>query len=234
MNGATRFHLLRGTVGAAVIALAWTSPSWAIVYTTSGTISGQDVSARARITLSTDSNNKTTMTIVLTNTTSGGTQALGSALTGITFDYDSNGKNSSPGLTWNRVTLTNSNDRIFTSDAKGKFKKSDSGSISKWKVDGTGTFSVKTGGPRQYGIVAAQTFPRDPDPNFKSSSFVQNSLTITLDVSGTLKLSRITNVRFLFGKGGSLTASVPEPSGLAIVGISALGLAGYRLRRRAS
>jgi hypothetical protein len=251
-------------LGAVVIGLAWANPSWAVTYSASGTTSknaddpNQAVSATANVTFG--SGGSTVLTIVLKNTTSGGTHAQGSALTGIGFGYE--GK-TAPTLTLTGIsrgtsdiytgnTKKDNTTKLFQSSPK---KKSWTEEVDKGNTKGV-KFGVATTGvdiwkgssisfgnaSPDYGIVAAGTFPRSKS-GLNKTPFIQDALTFTLNVSGTLDFSKIENVKFFFGTSGDFftdggtihgPSSVPEPSGLAFAGIGALGLIGYRLRRRAA
>ena len=196
-----------------------------------------------------------TLTIVLTNTTVGGSGAQGNSLTGITFDINPG----SPALTYNLSTgiALTAGSNIYTSMAGVNNATPLGGSwtnvlgatpLGEYGVAATGfngafnggSIATGNGGPN-YGIVSAGTFPAGPFGGAQFP-FIQNSLTFTFGGAGGVSESQISNVKLLFGTDGtgiitttSITA-LPEPSSVlmalsAVAGVG--GFAGWRRRRLA-
>jgi hypothetical protein len=221
----------------------------AAVFTGSGNIldkNGRLVSAQADFSISGN-----TLTIVLQNTTSGGTLLRGDLLTGIAFDLSAPRPTS---LNLSTIALTSGSD-IFTSKttlnnstalAGSWTDKLGSSPISQYGIAATGfsgAFSaaglaVGKGG-EDYSIAAAGTFPAPLgigiSDSFNGSAFplIQNSLTFNFGFQGSLSESQLRNVKFLFGTSGAdVISTVPEPSTLVIwSALTCLGL-GVGLKRR--
>jgi len=189
-----------------------------------------------------------TLTIVLTNTTSGPvTQDQGNALTGIGFSITG----SAPSLSLSTIALTSGSD-IWTSTSSHNTSNALSGSwtsqVASSPAPATGIqYGVATTGANgnfnggsisrgnaspDYGIISG------PGSSVSGSKFpfIENSLTFTLSGASGLDLSKLSNFRFFFGTdGGNLTTPqsvAPEPSSLGIAALGALGMLCYARRRR--
>ena len=240
-------RFLMTTLGAALLALAWSNQASAETYTGTGTATdggSSTVSAKAVFSVSGG-----TLTIVLTNISSSATPRPGATLTGIGFSITG----SSPALDLSTTALT-SGSKIWTSSTSSNVTDALAGSWTD-KVDSSPPSGIKYGvattgangnfngngielggSDPDYGIAAAGSFPGGFGGSPNQYPYIQDSLTFTFSGATGLDLSKLTNVQFFFGTNGDYFAgkpdAVPEPSTLAIAGLGALGLIGYGLRRR--
>lgn len=244
-----RFSYILGLVAVLGI-LAIPSLGSAAIYTGSGTISstGNDVSAQADISIS-----GSNLIIQLQNTTDGGTLKRSDLLTGLAFDVAGTSLTS---LHLSSIALTPGSALIpgkdpVTGELSGSWTDVlGSAPISEFGVASTGfsnAFSAahitRGSGGEDYSLAAVGTFPAPPgtgdDATFNKSAFplIQDSLTFTFNIGGSLALSQLENVRFLFGTSGTdVVQAVPEPATVAMW--SAFGCIGaliaWRKRRRAA
>ncbi|MDD5297374.1 MAG: PEP-CTERM sorting domain-containing protein [Rhodocyclaceae bacterium] len=208
------------------------------------------------------------LTLTLINTT-GVTTDQGDALTGILFDIAGSARLSlqsialGPIYPYSPANPTDTSD-LWVSGSKYDDTKSLAGSwtdslaehprlAASYGLATTG-FNGEFGGDSfeegnsspNYGIVGGKTLPGKI--NGSQYPFVEDSLTFKMKVTGTLKESDISDVRFLWGTSGSgwLQGSavpvgdgnpgdgghVPEPAGFALLGIAA-GAARLARRRAA-
>lgn len=213
---------------------------------------GNSVSAALDFTISGN-----VLTLVLANTTAGGTLLRGDILTGVAFNV----AGANPTLTLTGVTLTDASDLKFTSKtgpgtstapSLSNFSTTlGSSPISEFGLTVTGfdgAFKNPSGGAGgKNGIVADGTFPAPPGAgtsnSFKTAfPLYENSLTFTFAITGGLTDSRIEDVKFLFGTSGDgvlrghrvgIENAVPEPASIVSGGLAmALGGIGIVVRRR--
>jgi hypothetical protein len=243
-----------GLAAALAAGLAPSAARATVLFTGAGTNAETGDSVSGAVSFSVSGN---TLTVMLTNTTPGGTTTRGDVLQGVSWDVDGTG----PVLGFPTVALTSpgsatADDRIFTDKTNANISDPLDGytnalgatPIGEYGISSTGfngafaagTIPLGTGGT-DYGIVAAGTFPSPPGAGvngFSGSAFplIQKSLTFTLTGATGLSESSITNVQLLFGTDGTgviPAAVVPEPASLAMLA-AGLPLALLALRRRFS
>jgi hypothetical protein len=209
---------------------------------------GHLVSAAADFTVT----SPTTFTVLLKNTTSGGTLAQGDYLMGVVFDLGTNNKTLSLSVP---ITLPAGSDvytsKTITNDATtltGSWTDKLGTPLRGYGVAATGFngafaangISRGNGGP-DYGIIAPGTLPNASN-TFAQFPVIQNALSFSFALtSGTLTESDIQNVDFLFGTAGTgiITgvdppppSSVPEPSTALMLAAGLSGLGAWAMRMR--
>jgi hypothetical protein len=225
--------------------------TWTVTGVDSG--SGDTVSSSAQFTASGG-----TLTIVLTNTTAGGTLVKKDLLSGLVFSLTNH--SSDPTLSISSTAMS-SGSRLRQSNGTYTTGDNINGSYSIAQNPG-GTLGTNTAVPPttfnyEYGVSAVGASGIFPSPTlggggenysiaatgttytgggFTSSAFplVENSVTIVLSGFGSFTASQISSVGFFYGSApDSLNAgthvSVPEPTGLRML---AIGLAVVAARRR--
>lgn len=167
------------------------------------------------------------LTLVLTNTTAGGTKAQGDALTGVVFDLT---KSPLPNLTLASIALT-SGSKIYTSSGinnatalSGSWTDDLAGAVHDFGVATTGFNGLFVGGSisrgnasPDYGIIAGTGTNgtgsmRTPFDGSKRP-LILNSLTFKFNGAKGLTESQITDVSFLFGTAGGalIGATLDQP-----------------------
>ncbi len=226
-------HNLKPVIFAAAI-LASTLLSARAWATTSFTFAGTN-SATASFTLSGND-----LTVVLTNTTRGGTLSDAGVLTGLTWQapgFDNitlkllsttassltpSGGNNISGTWTNTLSSSHGSDAygIATSGENGLFD--------------AGTIHKSAPGSAQYGIVANGT-NINLDGMKNHHPFAENSVTFVFSGASGLDLSQLTDLKAYFGTNGcgvGGTAAVPEPSSLFLVVGAMLGWALFFRRKQ--
>jgi hypothetical protein len=237
------------------VAVITAVPAQAELFTGSGALSesGNSVSGSAEFSIAGD-----VLTVILTNTTAGGTLVRGDILTGLSWDVTG----SNPALTLTSIALTapgagTGQDRIFTSATASNTSNSLSGSWTNQLGDSPiGEYGIATTGFEEafkaagitrgtgggnYGIVSdATTFANS---SFNGSAFplIKDSLTFKFSGAAALSIDRINSVKLLYGTNGTgrvttnIVPRIPEPGTLSLLaaGIPA-AVVFLRRRRRAA
>jgi hypothetical protein len=235
------------------VAVITAVPAQAQLFTGSGTLSesGNSVSGSAEFSIAGD-----VLTVILTNTTAGGTRVRGDILTGLSWDVTG----SNPALMLTSIALTNpgsgaGKDRIFTSASTSNTSDPLSGTwtnklgdspIGEYGIATTGfEEAFKAGqitrgtGGSDYGIISDDTaFNASVGSAFP---LIKDSLTFKFSGAAALSIDRINSVKLLYGTNGTgrvttnIVPRIPEPGTLSLLaaGIPA-AVVFLRRRRRAA
>jgi MYXO-CTERM domain-containing protein len=228
------------TLGAAMLALAWATPSQAIVFSgSSGTLS-----ASADFELSGN-----TLTVTLTNTSPHDVLVPTDVLTAVFFNTTTAMTPLSANLNGSSVfygSIVNNVGEGWQFDQGTGAHGLNSGiGASGFNVFGSDPWFFNPGQPPidglNYGILSAGDNPATGNTGVTGHGpLIKNSVQFLLTVGSGFSLAELGgHVVFQYGTAlsepnfpGFPPGTVPEPSSLAIAGLGALGLVGFGLRRR--